>query len=215
MPLLDFIVYVVLFSTSGALAPGPLTFSAISHGMKSGVRGGLAFSIGHTLFELPLVLFLAVLWNFVPEESQMNPIIMLSIGIVGGLTIIAFGVIQIYESSKPKASDEQKEGKSKLQKIRHPLVLGLALTGLNPFFIAWWLAASKELIGGALALASFAGVLIMYVAHVWMDFAFLTGIAFLAKKGVNIIGSKGYRVLVAVFGAILIFFGANLIISVL
>jgi len=215
MLVLDFIVTVVLISVSGALAPGPLTFTVISHGMKSGARGGLAFSIGHTLFELPLVLFLAFILNFVSKGLEMNPTIRLSIGIVGGLTIIAFGAMQIYESSKSKTGNYQREAKSKLQKVRHPLVLGLVLTGLNPFFILWWLAASRELIGGALAIASFAGVLIMYVAHVWMDYVFLTGIAYLAKKGVNIIGSKGYRILVAAFGAVLIFFGANFIISVL
>jgi threonine/homoserine/homoserine lactone efflux protein len=69
------------------------------------------------------------------------------------------------------------------------------------------------LIVNALALASFAGVLIMYVSHVWMDYAWLTGTAYLAKKGTSLVGGKGYRAIMMVFGAILIFFGAYFLVS--
>jgi len=215
MSMFDFIVAVVLITASGALMPGPLFFTTISHGMKSGARGGLAFSIGHTLFEFSLVLFLALIWNFGVKQVAGQSVIRLSIGIVGGLALYAFGTLQIYESFKSKTFDYQKEVKSKSQKVRHPLVLGLAFTGLNPFFIVWWLTAGLELIERALTIASFAGVLIMYVAHVWMDYAWLIATAYLAKKGVNVLGSKGYRVLMAVLGALLICFGTYFLVSVL
>ena len=39
--------------------------------------------------------------------------------------------------------------------------------------------------------------------------------AYLAKKGVNVLGSKWYRILVALFGVVLIFFGINFVVSVL
>jgi len=209
----SFVITVVLVTVSGALAPGPLFFRVISHGRKSGARGGLFFSIGHTLFEFSLVLFLAFIWNFgvtqVAEESVMN----LYGGIVGGLALYAFGAIHIYESIKSKTSNNQREEKS--QKVKHPLLLGLAYTGLNPFFIVWWLTAGLKLIGDALAIASFVGVLIMYVAHVWMDYAWLTLTAYLAKKGVTVLGSKGYRILIAASGASLICFGTYFIVKVL
>jgi len=213
MPMFDFIITVVLVTVSGALAPGPLFFRVISHGRESGARGGLAFSIGHTLFEFSLVLFLAFIWNFgitqVAEESAMN----FYGGIIGGLALYGFGAIHIYESTKSKTGDNHKE--AKLQKFKHPLVLGLAYTGLNPFFIVWWLTAGLKLIGDALAIASFAGVLVMYVAHVWMDYAWLTATAYLAKKGANIVGSKGYKALNILLGAILICMGTFFIVSVL
>jgi threonine/homoserine/homoserine lactone efflux protein len=215
MDIFSFVITVVLVTVSGALAPGPLFFTVISHGMKSGAKGGLAFSIGHTLFEFLLVLFLAFILNFGVKQVVGESVIRLSVGIVGGLALIAFGAIQIYESVKPKTGNQQKEVKEKSQKVRHLLVLGLAFTGLNPFFIVWWLTAGLLLIEQALALASFAGVLVMYVAHVWMDYAWLTGTAYLAKRGANILGSKGYRILVAVFGAVLICFGTYFLVSVL
>ena len=213
MDVFSFIITVVLVTVSGALAPGPLFFTVIFHGMKSGAKGGLAFSIGHTLFEFSLVLFLAFILNFGVKPAAGESVMKLSIGIVGGLALIAFGAIQIYETAKSKTGNYQKEVQS--QKVRNPLVLGLAFTGLNPFFIVWWLTTGLTLIEQALAIASFAGVLLMYVAHVWMDYAWLTVTAYLDKKGVNVLGSKWYRILVALFGVILIFFGINFVVSAL
>jgi hypothetical protein len=48
-----------------------------------------------------------------------------------------------------------------------------------------------------------------------MDYAWLTATAYLAKKGANILGSKRYRVLMAMFGAVLICFGTYFLVSVL
>ncbi|UCE44460.1 MAG: LysE family transporter, partial [Candidatus Bathyarchaeota archaeon] len=83
MELLDFIATVVLVTASGALAPGPLFFAAVSHGTKSGARGGLAFSIGHTLVELPLVLLLAFVFGKVASQVAGEPAVKISTGIAG------------------------------------------------------------------------------------------------------------------------------------
>jgi len=41
--LLTFIATVIIVTASGALAPGPLFFPNITHGAKTGAKGGLAF----------------------------------------------------------------------------------------------------------------------------------------------------------------------------
>ena len=89
------------------------------------------------------------------------------------------------------------------------LVLGFALTGLNPYFILWWLTIGSVLIVQALAFAAIIGVLIMYVSHVWMDYAFLTALAYFAKKGKSIVGSKYYKAVLIAFGLILVYFGLS------
>jgi threonine/homoserine/homoserine lactone efflux protein len=93
--------------------------------------------------------------------------------------------------------------------------MGLGLTGLNPFFVVWWLTAGSQLIMLSLEFASFAGVALMYVCHVWMDYAWLTGTAYFAKVGLNFMGQKWYRILTATFGAVLIYFGFNFVLSAL
>ena len=55
----------------------------------------------------------------------------------------------------------------------------------------------------------------MYVAHVWIDYAWLTGTAYLAKRGIEFIGRKGYRTVLVLFGFILIGFGLYFLIDVL
>jgi len=198
--LFTFVATVVVVTASGALAPGPLFFMNITHGTKSGAKGGLAFSVGHTIFELSLVVFLSVTLQTVIHE----PLIKLVVGIVGGAALLVFGLMQIRDALASKSAIE---GKGSGVPSRNALLLGTLFTGLNPYFILWWLTVGTTLIVNALELASFAGVLIMYVSHVWMDYAWLTGTAYLAKKGTSLVGSQGYRILMVIFGAILIVFG--------
>ena len=91
--------------------------------------------------------------------------------------------------------------------------MGLAFTGLNPLFVIWWLTVGAELILISLAFAGLLGVIIMFLCHVWMDYVWLTSIAYFAKKGTQIIGSKGYRIFIGIFAIILIYFGITFIIG--
>jgi len=200
--LFTFIATVVVVTASGALAPGPLFFTNITHGAKSGAKSGLIFSVGHTIVEFSLVMVLAFGLLTVAHE----PMIKLIAGVTGGVALLVFGVLQIRGSFTLKSGAEQRESKSGTAS-RNPLLLGLLFTGLNPYFILWWLFAGLPLIQEALAFASLGGVVLMYVAHIWMDYAWLTATAHLAKKGINLIGTKGYRILIIVFGVALIFFG--------
>jgi len=88
-------------------------------------------------------------------------------------------------------------------------VIGLLFTGLNPYFILWWLTVGSNLILLALEFAALAGVVFMFLCHVWMDYVWLTSVAYFAKRGVNALGSRWYRALLGVFGAILIYFGVS------
>jgi len=88
------------------------------------------------------------------------------------------------------------------------------LTGLNPYFILWWLTIGSVLIVQALAFAAIIGVLIMYISHVWMDYAYLTAIAHLGKRGKNLIGSRYYKLVLIAFGLILIYYGSTFLLNV-
>jgi threonine/homoserine/homoserine lactone efflux protein len=199
MEILDFIVTVVLVTASGALAPGPLFVVNLTKGSRLGARGGIVFSVAHTLAEFTLVMLLT--FGLLLLTSELVKIV---IGVAGGAFLVAFGVMQIYGALKPKSEGLQGINETN---SRHLLVIGLAFTGLNPFFIIWWLTAGAQLIVVSLEFASLAGVLLMYVCHVWMDYAWLITTAHLSKKGMNVVGVKWYRILIAFFGAVLIYFG--------
>jgi threonine/homoserine/homoserine lactone efflux protein len=205
MNLLDFIITVVVVTASGALAPGPLFFGLLVQGSKEGARSGFFCAVGHTLVEFPLVMALA--FGLLAVASQ--PAIEFAIGLAGGIGLIGFGVFQIYQTIKSKPAPV---GTNETKTLRtSSLALGLALTGLNPYFILWWLTIGSVMIVEALAFAAIVGVLIMYVSHVWMDYAFLTALAHMAKKGKSVVGSRYYKLALIAFGLILVYFGMTFV----
>jgi len=200
MDIFSFVVTVVLITASGALAPGPLFFQTISQGTKTGARSGLIFSISHTVVEFSLIMLLAFGLLALRNEVFIRNII----GILGGVVLIVFGLYQIVGTLKKKDINQKKEVSS------HRLFfIGILFTAFNPYFILWWLTVGSNLILLALELAALAGVVFMFLCHVWMDYVWLTAIAYFAKRGVNALGSRWYRILIGLFGVILIYFGVS------
>lgn len=202
-----FTATVVVVTASGALAPGPLFFANVSHGSRYGAKSGLAFSIAHSILEFSLVLLLALGVLAITNEPAIGPTVRSIIEVIGGVALMIFGVLQIREFLAPK-SPVSGEG---IAGSKNPFLLGLAFTGLNPYFLVWWFTNGPYLISISIAFASWAGVILMYVTHVWMDYAWLTATAYLAKKGTNLVSSKAYRAIMILFGVIIILFGAGLI----
>jgi len=207
MDIINFAATVILLSTSGALAPGPLFFVTITHGTKTGAKSGLMFSIAHSIIEFTLVILLAI--GLLSVANQ--PAVKLIVGGAGGIALIVFGSMQIRSS----LHETNETNSTKKTTKKHLLLLGLALTGLNPYFIIWWLTIGANLILLSLEFAGLWGVLFMYICHVWVDYAWLTLVAGFAKKGAKILRKKWYRALVAIFGAILIYFGLSFLIDAL
>jgi threonine/homoserine/homoserine lactone efflux protein len=200
MDVLGFMVTVVLLTASGALAPGPLFFQTISQGAKTGIRSGLIFSLAHSVVEFSLIMLLAFGLLAVKDDVVIRDII----GILGGIVLLMFGVYQILSALR-KNLVQRKEVTSSYGLF----VIGILFTGLNPYFILWWLTVGSNLILLALEFAALAGVVFMFLCHVWIDYVWLTGVAYFAKRGVNALGSRWYRALLGVFGGILIYFGIS------
>lgn len=205
MDLFGFAVTIIIVTASGALAPGPLFFATVTHGTKYGAKSGLIFSVAHTVVEFSLIMLFALGLLTVAGE----PFVKTAIGFVGGTVLIVFGAIQIRNSVISKPEDLKKPKASS----RHLFIIGLAFTGLNPYFILWWLTVGAQLIIIALEFAALIGVVFMFICHVWMDYVWLTGTAYFAKKGTNVMGLKWYKPLLIIFGGVLIYFGITFIIS--
>jgi threonine/homoserine/homoserine lactone efflux protein len=199
MEFLDFAGIVVLVTASGALAPGPLFFANLSHGSRAGARSGLVFSVAHTCVEFTLVITLALGLVTVASEAAVR----FWIGLAGGTALIVFGAVQVWISLVSKITDP----KPSMTNSRSLFIMGLSFTGLNPFFIVWWLTAGAQLVVISLEFASLTGVFIMYVCHIWMDYLWLTVTAHLAKVGLSVVGLRMYRIVLAAFSFILIYFG--------
>jgi threonine/homoserine/homoserine lactone efflux protein len=126
MDLVSFVVTIVLVTASGALAPGPLFFATLTHGAKQGARSGFVFSVAHTIVEFTLIMLFALGLLTIASE----PYVKLVIGVVGGIVLVGFGVMQIRNALIVKKI----EGTSGLASYRRLFLIGLAFTGLNPYF---------------------------------------------------------------------------------
>lgn len=201
---LNFTIAVIIISASGALAPGPLFIVTITHGSKKGAKSGIIFSIAHSIIEFLLIMLLAFgLLSFANESS-----VKLFVGIAGGTALIIFGIMQVRSFLQ-----FSKERKTEETSSRNLFLIGLALTGLNPYFIIWWLTIGANLILLAFEFAGMVGVLFMYTSHVWIDYVWLTFLSTIAKRGTKILRIRWYRTLIAIFGLILIYFGLYFIID--
>jgi len=194
MDVLAFIIEVEAITISGALSPGPLTVSAASLGIKSGKRAGFLISLGHMAFELPLVLLIAGGLSIVSQSFKSI------LSLIGGVFLLYFASTQIISLREVRINTS--EGGE------NAFLTGIMLTALNPYFIIWWLTVGTKLVMDSMQFPM--GVLFMYILHVWMDFAWLTLIAYAFYKGSRLNESL-LKAIMGILSLILIFFGLEFI----
>ena len=194
--IIEFAILVIIISASGVMSPGPLFAANITYGLREGVKAGIKIAIGHSIVELPLVILLGI----GVFSLEIFPEFRTIISIFGAITLFGFAGIQITTVLKKKKNilNKPKQG---------PVVTGILLSALNPFFIVWWLTIGFKLISDAMLIWAFAGILIVFVLHIWMDFAWLGITAFLASKSKGIISNTNYKIIILGLSATLIYFG--------
>ena len=194
--IIEFAILVIIISASGVMSPGPLFAANITYGLREGVKSGIKIAIGHSIVELPLVILLGI----GVFSLEIFPEFRTIISIFGAITLFVFAGIQIKTILKKNKniSIKPKQG---------PIVTGIVLSALNPFFIVWWLTIGFKLSSDAMLIWAFAGILIVFVFHIWMDFAWLGITAFLASKSRKIISNRNYKIMILVLSLTLIYFG--------
>jgi threonine/homoserine/homoserine lactone efflux protein len=201
----EFLVTVVLVSVSGVLSPGPLFLASTLRATKLGVRSGFECAVGHTIVEAPLVALLTI-----GLATTLNFTSLKVIGLLGGAVLLFFAILQFRQASHKIGLNTERL--PSLWDKQPSVILGVLFTGLNPFFILWWLTVGLALLSQAILLGSVLGVVAMYLAHIWMDYAWLTGTAKAAHKG-NILLGKWFRILLVIFGIAMAYFGITFLIS--
>ena len=202
--IIEFAIIVIIISASGVMSPGPLFAANITYGLRQGTKAGIKIAIGHSLVELPLVILLGIgilSLEIFPEFKTI-------ISILGAITLFVFAFIQIKSTLK-------KNEKSETKLKQGPIITGVLLSALNPFFIIWWLTIGLKLISDAMAIWAFVGILIVFVLHVWMDFVWLGSTAFLISKSKKIISNTNYKIIMLALSAVLIYFGITFLTDVI
>ncbi|GAB6947889.1 LysE family transporter [Vulcanisaeta sp. JCM 16161] len=195
----DFIIKVIVISASGALAPGPLTASAASLGARAGWRAGFNEAVGHMTVELPLVVAIAYGLHYVFQI----PIVNTSFGLIGGAFLLFFAYLTFKDALRGgfAINDAPRYGSA--------IATGAALSLFNPYFIAWWIGVGTPLIMTAFQSMYLVGLAILYVSHVWLDYAWLTLVASLGS--LSRVRTSIYRALLLALALAITYFGASMI----
>ena len=201
--IIEFAIIVIVISASGVMAPGPLFAANISYGLREGAKSGIKMAMGHTIVEFPLVILLGI----GVFSLEIFPEFRMIISIVGAITLFVFAIIQIKTvlQNNKNITSTPKHG---------PLVTGIVLSALNPFFIIWWLTIGFKLISDAMLIWAFSGIVIVFFLHIWMDFAWLGGISFLASKSSKILSNRNYKFIMIGLSLLLVYFGITFLVDI-
>ncbi len=198
----------IALSGSGALSPGPLSASAAALGAIYGWFGGLLVAAGHMLFELPYVAILVASAAFLERVLRGKRRALLE-GFAGiFMLFFAYGLFSLAFTGGSVASSSPLIFGT--NGILTPLIVGFALTALNPYFLAWWLTVGKPIVDEAGR--SKGRFTFVYASHVWMDYAWLTGLA-VAGGVSSVLGGLWYRGLLFVLGLFLVYYGVKFTVS--
>jgi len=201
------ILTTVAISVSGALSPGPLTVSAVAIGARKFARGGFLVAIGHTVFEFPYIIAVALL-AFSTSSYLKSPTVSYA------LTAVMFGFILFFSYANIKDGiSVLKGGEIQMKGGRilglNPIFVGFLLTSLNPYFLLWWLSIGLPLVRLSLSMGALY-LLLMYVTHVWLDYVWLTLMGVAGEKSAKLLKSKGYGLLLITLGLMLAVFAIDL-----
>ena len=201
--IIEFAIIVIVISASGVMAPGPLFAANISYGLREGAKSGIKMAMGHTIVEFPLVILLGIGVFSLETFPEFRTII----SIVGAITLFVFALVQIKTvlQNNKNITSTPKHG---------PLVTGIVLSALNPFFIIWWLTIGFKLISDAMLIWAFSGIVIVFFLHIWMDFAWLGGISFLASKSSKILSNRNYKFIMIGLSLLLVYFGITFLVDI-
>jgi len=201
---LGFAVTVIVISASGVMSPGPLFTANIFYGIKGGFKSGLKVSYGHSIVELPLIILL----GFGTFSLDTYPNFRDLIAIIGAVGLFAFAALQIKSTFKNNST-------VRTQSKYGPLQAGIFLSAFNPFFIIWWLTIGFKLISDSIAIWSFWGIGILFGLHIWMDYAWLSGTAYLSTRSLKFLSNKNYKFFNVGISLVLIYFGITFLLDLI
>lgn len=198
--------FVVAFS--GAAAPGPLLLTVIKESVGRDARVGLMLSLGHATVELPVVVLLSL--GLVKVDLSG---IMFWLGLIGGMALVAFGLLTLKASSRRETVVDVGEKQTRTSAMRLTLLGGMT-SASNPYWTFWWLTIGVTSIVQAMVLGPL-GLFVFYLGHIAGDGVVFTSVSALTSGAKNALGGRGYRALLIGTGVILIAIGASFTLSAL
>lgn len=191
-----FLATVFGVSISGAMAPGPVTATAISLGTRNKFAGTF-MAIGHGIIEVPL--FLLVLFGL--GNFLNTPTARITIGYTGGLVLIWMGYMMFKDARKAslKACENPRAKSS--------VLAGILLSASNPYFLIWWITIGMTFVTRAQEFNSWVVLALFITVHWSVDLIWFQALSFTSFKGAEIMSDKHLRIVLSICAFALISIG--------
>ena len=191
---------VILTSLSGVMAPGPMLAVTLAKSLKSPWTG-LQVALGHAVIEVPLILLV----YFGLARFLGNVGVQLVLGVLGGGMIMwmGFGMFRTRRVMTPEGRDT----------AYGAVKAGILMSGLNPFFLVWWITVGSLLLMNFLQAVGTWGLFIFIIVHWLCDLVWLSLVSGVVFRMRSFWGQKTQEIVFIVLGLALLYFGASFIIK--
>jgi len=197
--MLPVLLSVVVISFSGVMMPGPMFAVTLTKSYKS-PWAGPRMALGHAVIEVPLILL--VYFGF--AQFFENSIVQLALSVVGGCMIIWMGA-GMFRTRK----EVVREGKDSRYGA---FSAGLIFSGLNPFFLIWWVTIGSMLIMKIIDFAVL-GLVLFIIVHWLCDLIWLSFVSVTVYKTHALWGQKLQEWIFIACSLVLVGFGLWFLIS--
>jgi threonine/homoserine/homoserine lactone efflux protein len=191
---------VVITSLSGVMMPGPMFTVTLAKSLKSPWAGVLV-SLGHAVIEVPLILLVYFgLANFLQNE-----IVKLVLSILGGGMIVWMSY-ELFRARRKLA----REGRDTSY---NAFVAGILMSGLNPFFLVWWVTVGSLLLVTFIDAVGTYGLPFFIVVHWLCDLVWLSIVSVTIYRTHSFWGEKFQEWVFIVLSLALLYFGGQFIVK--
>ena len=189
---------------SGAMMPGSLLTYTIRQALSAGPRSGFIITLGHAALELVLLILI-----FLGLDIVLQSIIaQIVIGLLGGALLIYMGIDMIVSSAKNKVSVQMDGEKAAAKSM---FFSGIVISATNPYFLLWWAVIGLGFVMQAYSVLGYLGVILYFLGHILADFIWYGAISIFVGTTRRFLKPTLYRIIIAILGALLVFFGGNFI----
>jgi threonine/homoserine/homoserine lactone efflux protein len=191
---------VVVTSLSGVMMPGPMFAVTLAKSMKSPWAGVLV-SLGHAVVEVPLILLV----YFGIAEFFQNEILKLVLSVLGGAMIVWMGV-DLFRARRKLA----REGRDTSY---NAFVAGILMSGLNPFFLVWWVTVGSLLLVTFIDAVGDWGLPFFIIVHWLCDLVWLSIVSYAVYKTHSFWGEKVQEWVFIILSLALLYFGGQFVVK--
>jgi threonine/homoserine/homoserine lactone efflux protein len=191
---------VIIMSLSGVMAPGPMFAVTLAKSLKS-PWAGVKIAFGHAVVEVPLILLV----YFGLVYFLQNDIVQLVLGVLGGGMIIWMG-INLFRARHILVG----EGKDTTYSA---FKAGILMSGLNPFFLVWWVTVGSLLLMTFINTVGVWGLPVFIIVHWLCDLVWLSFVAVVIYRTRSFWGKRLQSWIFIILSLLLIYFGVQFIVK--